>query len=187
MNAIPDRPHSDPPRFTVRVSEFTVSAYVAARNNQEKPRAEFALTGTVDFEPEGEASASPHPLAGRHLSVAVCGGKPRAEDGCAGWIQFVPGAPEITAGARILCCPRRVASLRATAHHAAGPMGGRLELILDVGPRDPTDGPVWRIPIRDALIRATRRFDLCPATGIGEATDAFETGTTAVRETSAAR
>ena len=185
MNAIPNRPCSDPPRFTLRVSEFTVCAQVAA-HGKAKAHAEFAFVGTVGFEPDAEASTDPHPLAGRRMSVAVCGGKPQSEDGCVGWIQFVPGAPEIMAGARIQCCPRRAASLRATAHHAAGPTGGHLELILDVGPREQTDGPVWRIPIRDAVIRATRRFDACPAGCPSGTMDDFEPGTAPLREASAA-
>ncbi len=151
----------DLPRFTVEVSEFTVLSQIGDRGSSQ-PRAEFAFVGRVGTEgPEADffVGEEAHPLLGRKLSVSFAGGKECAEDGTLGWIQFAPNAPEIAAAARIVCCPRRVASLRATAHHASGPLGGRLELVLEVAPAEDTGGgPVVRIPIRNAVIRATRRF-----------------------------
>ena len=70
--------------------------------------------------------------------------------------------PEIDAAARIVGCPRRIASLRATAHHASGPLGGHLTLVLEVAPAEDGGGLVSRIPIRDAIIQATRHFAAAP-------------------------
>jgi hypothetical protein len=153
------------PRITVVVSEFTVLSHVSDGGHS-RPRAEFALSGQVraeglDAEMPGGKGA--HPLAGRRLSVSFSGGKKCGADEALGWIQVTPQAPGIEAMARIVCCPRRVASLRATAHHASGPLGGHLELLLEVAPaQDNGGGPVLRIPIRDAVIRATRRFETPP-------------------------
>ena len=155
----------DLPRITVAVSEFTVLSHVSDGGHADR-RAEFALAGRVRAEsldtqmPDGEGA---HPLAGRWLSVSFSGGKKCGADEALGWIQVAPQAPGIEAVARIVCCPRRVASLRATAHHASGPSGGHLELLLEVAPaEDNGGGPVLRIPIRDAVIRATRRFETPP-------------------------
>lgn len=157
-NSVP----ADLPRFVVAVSEFTVLSHVSDGGHS-RLRAEFTLAGRVraeclDIEMTGGEGA--HPLAGRRLSVSFSGGKKCGADGALGWIQVAPQAPGIEAVARIVCCPRRVASLRATAHHASGPSGGRLELLLEVAPaEDNGGGAILRIPIRDAVIRATRRFE----------------------------
>ena len=152
----------DLPRITVAVSEFTVLSHVSDGGHS-RPRAEFTLAGRVRAEsldtqmPDGEGA---HPLVGRRLSVSFSGGKKCGADETLGWIQVAPQAPGIEAVARIVCCSRRVSSLRATAHHASGPSGGRLELLLEIAPpEDNGGGPVLRIPIRDAVIRATRRFE----------------------------
>ena len=180
----------NPPLFILRVSEFTVSSQVAAPIDAPFP-VEFTLAGRVgagDPEAEMECSGEPHPLVGRRLSVLIAGGERCRENGMLGWIQFAPNAPDITAAARIECCPRRAASLRATAHHATGPHGGRLELILDVAPALDSDvGTVVRIPIRDATIRATRCFEAltAPAGQIAKLSASDETS--AVLETEETR
>lgn len=158
MSAL-DHTLPNPPRFVVAVSEFTVSSRVRGRD-AEGLLAEFTLFGHVrPADDDADPDIRSHPLEGRMLTVAFVGAKP-TEGGRLGAIQFAPAAPDIPAVARIVGCPRRIAALRATAHHAAGPLGGNMELVLEVGSAvEPDGGPVWRIPVRDAMLRATRRFD----------------------------
>ncbi|MCG8511578.1 MAG: hypothetical protein MI741_20380 [Rhodospirillales bacterium] len=164
MDVLSQQDYFDPPRFTVNVSEFTISSQMIGHDHAAR-RAEFVLTGPVSADyadAESPTSGGRHPLVGRRLSVAFLGDRPSAE-GPLGWIQVTPSAPEILATARIVGCPRRIATLRATAYHAAGPMGGHLQLALDVALPLESEGPVMRIPIRDAVVRSTRRFADNPA------------------------